>query len=98
MFSFTVQQRMTALVWLSLFHIVIITSSNYAVQLPIAIFGFHTTWGFTFPFIFLATDLTVRILVPLARRIILSVMVPALLISYLISALFYQGSWQGSPH
>lgn len=45
MFSFTVQQRMTALVWLSLFHIVIITSSNYLVQLPIAIFGFHTTWG-----------------------------------------------------
>lgn len=33
----------------------------------------------------------------LARRIILSVMVPALLISYLISALFYQGSWQGFP-
>lgn len=73
MFSFTVQQRMTALVWLSLFHIVIITSSNYLVQLPIAIFGFHTTWGaFTFPFIFLATDLTVRIFgAPLARRIIL---------------------------
>ncbi len=99
MFSFTAQQRMTALVWLSLFHIVIITSSNYLVQLPIAIFGFHTTWGaFTFPFIFLATDLTVRIFgAPLARRIILSVMVPALLISYLISALFYQGSWQGFP-
>ncbi|CNF34378.1 7-cyano-7-deazaguanine/7-aminomethyl-7-deazaguanine transporter [Yersinia mollaretii] len=99
MFSFTPQQRMTALVWLSLFHIVIITSSNYLVQLPIAIFGFHTTWGaFTFPFIFLATDLTVRIFgAPLARRIILSVMVPALLISYLISALFYQGSWQGFP-
>ncbi|AKA38548.1 7-cyano-7-deazaguanine/7-aminomethyl-7-deazaguanine transporter [Yersinia ruckeri] len=99
MFSFTPQQRMTALVWLSLFHIVIITSSNYLVQLPIAIFGFHTTWGaFTFPFIFLATDLTVRIFgAPLARRIILSVMLPALLISYLVSALFFQGSWQGFP-
>ncbi|ANI29636.1 hypothetical protein PL78_07305 [Yersinia entomophaga] len=99
MFSFTPQQRMTALVWLSLFHIVIITSSNYLVQLPIAIFGFHTTWGaFTFPFIFLATDLTVRIFgAPLARRIILSVMLPALVISYLVSALFFQGSWQGFP-
>ncbi|AJI94775.1 hypothetical protein BD65_1730 [Yersinia ruckeri] len=99
MFSFTPQQRMTALVWLSLFHIVIITSSNYLVQLPIAIFGFHTTWGaFTFPFIFLATDLTVRIFgASLARRIILSVMLPALLISYLVSALFFQGSWQGFP-
>ena len=62
MYSFTAQQRFTALVWLSLFHIAIITSSNYLVQLPITVFGFHTTWGaFTFPFIFLATDLTVRI-------------------------------------
>jgi uncharacterized integral membrane protein (TIGR00697 family) len=96
MYSFTAQQRFSALVWLSLFHIAIITSSNYLVQLPVSIFGFTTTWGaFTFPFIFLATDLTVRIFgAPLARRIILSVMVPALLISYVISALFYQGSWQ----
>jgi uncharacterized PurR-regulated membrane protein YhhQ (DUF165 family) len=97
MYSFTAQQRFSALVWLSLFHIAIITSSNYLVQLPVSIFGFTTTWGaFTFPFIFLATDLTVRIFgAPLARRIILSVMVPALVISYFISALFYQGSWQG---
>lgn len=97
MYSFTSQQRSTALIWLSLFHIAIITSSNYLVQLPISVLGFTTTWGaFTFPFIFLATDLTVRIFgAPLARRIILSVMLPALLISYVISALFYQGSWQG---
>ncbi|MFE8146950.1 7-cyano-7-deazaguanine/7-aminomethyl-7-deazaguanine transporter [Brenneria goodwinii] len=96
MFRFTPQQRLTALVWLSLFHILIITSSNYLVQLPVSIFGFHTTWGaFTFPFIFLATDLTVRIFgAPLARRIILTVMVPALLVSYLVSVLFYQGQWQ----
>lgn len=66
-------------------------------QLPISIFGFHTTWGaFSFPFIFLATDLTVRIFgAPLARRIILAVMIPALLISYGVSALFYMGEWQG---
>lgn len=96
MYRFTPQQRLTALVWLSLFHILIITSSNYLVQLPVSILGFHTTWGaFTFPFIFLATDLTVRIFgAPLARRIILTVMVPALLVSYLVSVLFYQGSWQ----
>lgn len=86
-----------ALVWLSLFHLLVITSSNYLVQLPISIFGFHTTWGaFSFPFIFLATDLTVRIFgAPLARRIIFAVMVPALAISYGISALFYIGEWQG---
>ncbi|RXS24857.1 hypothetical protein ER611_09345, partial [Streptococcus pyogenes] len=94
---FTTVQRKKALVWLSLFHLLVITSSNYLVQLPISIFGFHTTWGaFSFPFIFLATDLTVRIFgAPLARRIIFAVMVPALVISYGISALFYMGEWQG---
>lgn len=94
---FTTVQRKKALVWLSLFHLLVITSSNYLVQLPISIFGFHTTWGaFSFPFIFLATDLTVRIFgAPLARRIIFAVMVPALAISYGISALFYMGEWQG---
>ena len=94
---FTTVQRKKALVWLSLFHLLVITSSNYLVQLPISIFGFHTTWGaLSFPFIFLATDLTVRIFgAPLARRIIFAVMVPALAISYGISALFYMGEWQG---
>ncbi|CAH0238718.1 Inner membrane protein YhhQ [Erwinia aphidicola] len=97
MIAFTARQRTHALVWLSLFHLLVITSSNYLVQLPVAIFGLHTTWGaFSFPFIFLATDLTVRIFgAPLARRIILAVMIPALAISYVISALFYQGEWQG---
>ena len=90
-------QHKKVLFWLSLFHLLVITSSNYLVQLPVAIFGFHTTWGaFSFPFIFLATDLTVRIFgAPLARRIIFAVMVPALAISYGISALFYMGEWQG---
>lgn len=94
---FTALQRRHALVWLSLFHLLVITSSNYLVQLPVSIFGFHTTWGaFSFPFIFLATDLTVRIFgAPLARRIVFAVMAPALLISYVISSLFYMGEWQG---
>ncbi|PIJ51144.1 hypothetical protein BL250_05615 [Erwinia sp. OLTSP20] len=97
MIAFTLHQRRHALFWLSLFHLLVITSSNYLVQLPVAIFGFHTTWGaFSFPFIFLATDLTVRIFgAPLARRIILAVMLPALFISYLISALWFNGEWQG---
>ncbi|MEI2267435.1 7-cyano-7-deazaguanine/7-aminomethyl-7-deazaguanine transporter [Erwinia sp. CGal63] len=97
MISFSSRQRKHALIWLSLFHLLVITSSNYLVQLPISVFGFHTTWGaFSFPFIFLATDLTVRIFgAPLARRIILAVMIPALFISYSVSALFYQGEWQG---
>ena len=97
MSPFTTVQRKKALIWLSLFHLLVITSSNYLVQLPISIFGFHTTWGaFSFPFIFLATDLTVRIFgAPLARRIILAVMIPALVISYGVSALFNMGEWQG---
>ena len=56
---FTENQSRQALWRLSLFHILIIASSNYLVQLPIEILGVHTTWGaFSFPFIFLATDLT----------------------------------------
>ena len=97
MTPFTSIQRRHALVWLSLFHLLVITSSNYLVQLPVTIFGFHTTWGaFSFPFIFLATDLPVRIFgAPLARRIVFAVMIPALMISYVISSLFYMGQWQG---
>ena len=97
MTQFSQSQRLKALFWLSLFHLLVITSSNYLVQLPVTIFGLHTTWGaFSFPFIFLATDLTVRIFgAPLARRIIFAVMIPALVISYIISSLFYMGSWQG---
>lgn len=97
MFELTPQQRIKALIWLSFFHILIITSSNYLVQLPITIFSFDTTWGaFTFPFIFLTTDLTVRIYgAPFARRIIAATMLPALSVSYILSALFYQGQWQG---
>lgn len=97
MTPFTQSQRIKALFWLSLFHLLVIISSNYLVQLPITIFGFHTTWGaFSFPFIFLATDLTVRIFgAPLARRIIFAVMIPALLVSYVVSSLFYMGAWQG---
>ena len=88
----------TALIRLSLFHIAIIAASNYLVQLRITLFGLHTTWGaFTFPFIFLATDLTVRIFgAELARRIIFWVMLPALLLSYLLGVLFFEGQYQGA--
>lgn len=77
--------------WLLLvsFHLFIIAISNYLVQIPVEIFGVHTTWGaITFPFIFLATDLTVRIFgSSLARKIIYTAMLPALLISYLFSVI-----------
>lgn len=96
MTTLDLRRHAAVLAWLSLFHLLVITSSNYLVQLPVSILGFHTTWGaFSFPFIFLATDLTVRFFgAPLARRIIFAVMLPALFISYGVSALFYMGQWQ----
>ncbi|MDF7668023.1 7-cyano-7-deazaguanine/7-aminomethyl-7-deazaguanine transporter [Orbaceae bacterium ESL0727] len=95
--TFTLPSQTKALGWLAFFHILVISSSNYLVQIPFEIFGFHTTWGaFTFPFIFLTTDLTIRIFgASLARRIIFVVMIPALLLSYLISVLFFDGHWMG---
>ncbi|WP_020394583.1 7-cyano-7-deazaguanine/7-aminomethyl-7-deazaguanine transporter [Thiolinea disciformis] len=79
------------------FHLAVIALSNYLVQIPIEIFGVTTTWGaITFPFIFLATDLTVRLFgSDLARRIILVAMLPALVTSYLLSVLFDGGQFQG---
>lgn len=100
---FTPSQKRVALIFLSFFHIFIITISNYLVQIPFDVkvpgssFEFTTTWGtLTFPFIFLATDLTVRIFgAKQARSIILCVMLPALVISYLMSTLFMNTQFQG---
>ena len=90
-------RNMNILFALSLFHIITITASNYLVQIPFQFFGMHTTWGaFTFPFIFLATDLTVRVYgSDQARKIIFTAMFPALLISYLASVLFVNGTFEG---
>ncbi|MGB6240921.1 MAG: 7-cyano-7-deazaguanine/7-aminomethyl-7-deazaguanine transporter [Castellaniella sp.] len=79
------------------FHVAIIIASNYLVQLPITLLGFHSTWGaFSFPFIFLATDLTVRLIGKAqARQVIARVMVPALIASYIVSVLFHEGRFNG---
>lgn len=100
MSNFTSAQQRNALLYLAMFHLIIIASSNYLVQLPFTVFGFHTTWGaFTFPFIFLATDLTVRIFgAKMARKIIFLVMLPALVVSYLLSVVFFEGQYQGFAH
>ncbi|ABV34741.1 conserved hypothetical protein [Shewanella sediminis HAW-EB3] len=97
MLTLTNAQIRRALLVLVGFHILIICASNYLVQLPFQIFELHTTWGaFSFPFVYLATDLTVRIFgQSAARRIILKAMIPALLISYLMGVIFHQGSFQG---
>ncbi|CAQ77911.1 7-cyano-7-deazaguanine/7-aminomethyl-7-deazaguanine transporter [Aliivibrio salmonicida] len=100
MSTFTPAQQRNALSFLVLFHLVIIASSNYLVQIPFTLFWFHTTWGaFTFPFIFLATDLTVRIFgAKMARSIIFFVMLPALAVSYVLSVVFFEGQYQGLLH
>lgn len=97
MFALTPIQRQRCLLMLVSFHIAIIAASNYLVQLPFTLFGFHTTWGaFSFPFIFLATDLTVRLFgKEQARAIIFRVMLPALLVSYVVSVVFPRGSFAG---
>lgn len=78
-------------------HISLIIASNYLVQIPVEWRGVHTTWGaFTFPLVFVATDLTVRLLGPdTARRVIARVMLPALLASYVMSVLFFEGAFSG---
>ncbi|WP_263143661.1 7-cyano-7-deazaguanine/7-aminomethyl-7-deazaguanine transporter [Pseudomonas sp. RIT-PI-AD] len=89
-------QRLT-LAGLIAFHILVIIASNYLVQLPMTLFGWQTTWGaFSFPFIFLATDLTVRLLGKAsARQVIARVMLPALLASYVVSVLFQEAEFRG---
>lgn len=79
------------------FHVSVIIASNYLVQLPITLFGFHSTWGaFSFPFIFLATDLTVRLVgKQAARSVIARTMLPALVASYIVSVLFHDGVFSG---
>ena len=97
MLSLSNTQIRRALTLLVGFHIIIVCASNYLVQLPFTLFGWHTTWGaFSFPFVYLATDLTVRIFGQKnARRIIFKAMLPALVVSYVIGVLFHQGIFQG---
>lgn len=97
MLSLSNTQIRRAITLLVGFHIIIVCASNYLVQLPFTLFGWHTTWGaFSFPFVYLATDLTVRIFGQKnARRIIFKAMIPALIVSYVIGVVFNQGSFQG---
>lgn len=97
MYYITPHQHRRALLLLAGTHILIIAASNYLVQLPIELLGVHTTWGaFSFPFIFLATDLSVRTFGRVsARRIVLLAMGPALLVSYAFGVVFQQGAFQG---
>ena len=97
MLALTGPRQRVAVVRLIAFHIFIVIASNYLVQFPMQLFGWQTTWGaFSFPFIFLATDLTVRLLGKQpARRVVAYVMLPALLVSYAVSVVFQEGEFHG---
>ncbi len=79
---------------LAILHILIIAASNILVRYPFVLFGFHTTLGaFTYPLIFIITDLTVRILGRNeARKTIFRAMLPGFIISYVLSSLFSNNS------
>lgn len=82
-------------VWmLSLGHIFLITLSNVLVQYPFDMMGLHTTWGaFTYPAIFILTDLTTRIATAnKAQKIIMLSMVPGLIFSYLVASSIEAGN------
>lgn len=97
MLTLTGPRQRAAVATLIAFHIFIVIASNYLVQFPMQLLGWQTTWGaFSFPFIFLATDLTVRLLGKQpARRVIAYVMLPALLVSYAVSVVFQEGEFRG---
>ena len=86
-------ERNNKLIWLMLTHIFIICLSNTLVQYPFTLMGFHTTFGaFTYPLIFILTDLTTRLLgQEQARKIVLMAMVPGLFCSFFIANFYNQG-------
>jgi uncharacterized integral membrane protein (TIGR00697 family) len=95
--AFSATRQRWTIAALSALHLGIIIASNYLVQWPFMLFGLHTTWGaFSFPLIYVATDLTARLLGPhAARGVVARVMLPALLASYIVSVLFHDGAFTG---
>ncbi len=70
------------------YHVFLLALSNILVQYPFELFGLHTTWGaFTYPAIFILTDLATRLFsAQQARKIIFQSMLPALFLSYVITS------------
>lgn len=91
--------RRKALLGVILIHLLVICISNYLVQITFTFWhtDIESTWGtFTFPLIFISTDLTVRLIGQReARWLIGCVMLPALVLSYVISVVFAGGEYQG---
>lgn len=77
-------------IFLIFLHVALICLSNILVQHPVMIAGFRTTWGsFSYPLIFILTDLTTRLLgASLARKIVYSAMLPGLVLSFFMANWF----------
>jgi uncharacterized integral membrane protein (TIGR00697 family) len=83
------QTSSTKLIYLlSLVHLLLLSLSNILVQYPFQLFGLQTTWGaFSYPCIFIVSDLTVRATsAQFARRIIVRTLLPGLIISYVFAS------------
>lgn len=74
-------------------HMTIICLSNILVQIPVSVVGLRTTCGaFSYPLVFILTDLTTRFLsARIARRVVYIAMLPGLIASFLISNWFEYG-------
>ena len=74
-------------------HIAIITLSNTLVAIPLTIYGYKITWAaFSFPFIVVATDLTVRLLGKTTAQKTITYSYPLAIISSIIIVYF-----EGNP-
>jgi uncharacterized integral membrane protein (TIGR00697 family) len=93
----SMQKSKFMLFLLAFFSFFLIAISNYLVQLPLILGQVKTTYGsFSYPIIFLITDITIRIYgASFARKILFLVMLPALIASYCISLVFFGGHYVG---
>lgn len=71
-------------------HVFLLCLSNVLVQQPLIIAGWRSTWGaFSYPFIFILTDLSTRLEgAVFARKIVLLAMIPAFIVSFLFANWF----------
>ena len=75
-----------------LLHVILIAVSNMLVRYPFELFGYQTTFGaFTYPFIFILSDLATRYYGPhAARKIVLQAMFPGCLTSFLFALMAHK--------
>lgn len=80
-----VKKNKKLIFFLVVIHIGIITVSNFLVSIPFILYGYKITWAaFSFPFVVLATDMTVRILGKQIAQKTISYSYPLAIISSII--------------